>query len=171
MSLSPFPSIIPNSAKCPDYIPASHQGIFGTLSDSLDLDLPSSAPTPLPYLNSPLPGGTSTPPPELGSSASSPAPTGVSETIGDALRKALAPNRRDGPAFLRAMNRFNEAMADIQADGSLRQHLEGKDASLSRDRWSEIVDVVHEQAYSRVVGPYSHELEVGWVASFGFEPS
>jgi len=26
--------------------------------------------------------------------------------------------------------------------------------------WGKLVDVVHDQAYARVVGPYSHELEV-----------
>ena len=48
----------------------------------------------------------------------------MTETIGDAIRKALAPNRRDGPGFVKAMERFNAAMQDIQNDGSMASWLE-----------------------------------------------
>jgi H3 lysine-79-specific histone-lysine N-methyltransferase len=75
------------------------------------------------------------------------------------LRKALAPNRRDGPALLRAMKRYNQAMADLQADGAMKSWLEQRGGTLSKQDWSKVVEVVHEQAYSRVVGPYSNELE------------
>ncbi|WWC66703.1 uncharacterized protein I206_100607 [Kwoniella pini CBS 10737] len=127
------------------YIPPSHTHIFGTLSDSLSdpLETPSVVAS---RMNSPFAGSLATPPPE-----SMPA-----ETIGDALRKALAPNRRDGPGFLRAMERFNVAMQDLQKEGSMKAHLKGKRMK-SRD-WSGLVDFVHETAYSRVVGPYAHEL-------------
>jgi H3 lysine-79-specific histone-lysine N-methyltransferase len=84
----------------------------------------------------------------------------MTETIGDALRKALAPNRRDGPAFVKAMERFNEALAEIQADGSMKRWLEEKSGTLESKAWSEVVETIHEQAYCRVVGPYSNELEV-----------
>lgn len=131
-----------------DYIPPSHQGIFGTLSDTLDLEGPSSA------RESPIPASIDYRP---SSPSSNPAFT---ETIGDALRKALAPNKRDGPGFVKAMKRFNDTMADVQADGSLARHLEMMEGKLDREVWSGLVDVVHEQAYSRVVGPYSNELEV-----------
>lgn len=136
-----------------DYIPPSHQQIFGTLSDSMpDLEL-NSAPV-LSRLQSPLPTSLATPPPE-----SSPAPVTPTETIGDAIRKALAPNRRDGPGFLRAMERFNNSMEEIQLDGSMEGWMTGKQR-LKGKEWSALVEMVHDMAYSRVVGPYSHELEV-----------
>jgi len=84
----------------------------------------------------------------------------VTETIGDAIRKALAPNRRDGPGFIKAMERFNAAMQDIQNDGSLASWLEIRGREMRGREWGKLVDVVHDQAYARVVGPYSHELEV-----------
>jgi H3 lysine-79-specific histone-lysine N-methyltransferase len=84
----------------------------------------------------------------------------VTETIGDAIRKALAPNRRDGPGFLKAMERFNTAMQDIQEDGSMAQWLETRGKEVKAREWAKLVDVVHDQAYARVVGPYSNELEV-----------
>ena len=84
----------------------------------------------------------------------------MTETIGDAIRKALAPNRRDGPGFIKAMERFNAAMQDIQIDGSLASWLEIRGSEMRGREWGKLVDVVHDQAYARVVGPYSHELEV-----------
>ena len=81
------------------------------------------------------------------------------ETIGDALRKALAPNRRDGPGFFRAMERFNAAVEDLQADGTLPRWVASRPPMLARE-WSDVVETVHEMAYSRVVGPHSNELEV-----------
>ncbi|WVR03485.1 hypothetical protein IAU60_000476 [Kwoniella sp. DSM 27419] len=130
------------------YIPPSHAHIFGNLSDSLteQVEGPSVVPS---RLTSPLPGHLATPPPD---------PTIPIETIGDALRKALAPNRRDGPGFLRAMDRFNAAMEDIQKDGSMVAWMKSRASPKARE-WSTLVDFVHDQAYSRVVGPYSNELE------------
>ncbi|ORY34276.1 S-adenosyl-L-methionine-dependent methyltransferase [Naematelia encephala] len=120
------------------YIPAKHRDKFGYLLPT-HLDHPSR-------MASPRPDAVITPPPD-----------GPTETIGDALRKALAPNRRDGPGLIKAMDRFNAAMVGIQEDGSMDAHLSTK--QLTRAEWSKLVDVVHEQAYSRAVGPYSHELE------------
>lgn len=142
-----------------DYIPPSHAHLFGTLSDSIDLD-----PLPLPSrLHSPLPPSSSlaTPPPDP--STSSPAPTPATlrqETIGDALRKALANNRRDGPGFTRAVERYNTAMADLQRSGEMQAWMREKSGVMGQGEWSSVVEVVHEQAYSRVVGPYSDLLEV-----------
>lgn len=141
----------------PDYIPPSHQHIFGSLSDPLhDLETPSNFTS---RVQTPLPGGgIATPPPD---GAPSPTHTAtVTETIGDALRKALAPNRRDGPGLVRAMERFNNAMEEIQNDGTLIRWMDGR-PGLSQREWSGLVDCVHDQAYSKVVGPYSNELEVG----------
>lgn len=47
--------------------------------------------------------------------------------------------------------------------------MEQKNGTLDRKTWSEIVETVHEQAYSRIVGPYSNELEVSdiWVEEKG----
>lgn len=59
------------------------------------------------------------------------------------------------------MRRFNEAFEEIQNDGTLRKWMESKSRTLSRTEWSSVVEAVHEQAYSRVVGPYSNDLEVG----------
>ena len=101
---------------------------------------------------SPAPNGESTPVPDG-------EPQVVLETIGNALRKAMAPNRRDGPGFLRAMERFNEAMEAIIADGSLSKWMDSR-PRLGKDEWSVLVDGVHDEAYSRVVGPYANELEV-----------
>ena len=44
----------------------------------------------------------------------------------------------------------------------MRRHLaeKGNGKGMDRVEWSRMVDLVHDQAYSRVVGPYSHELEV-----------
>ncbi|WVQ62521.1 uncharacterized protein L199_000663 [Kwoniella botswanensis] len=127
------------------YIPPSHTHIFGKLSDSLSdpLDTPSSMPS---RLTSPFAGSLATPPPDS-------IPT---ETIGDALRKALAPNRRDGPGFLRAMERFNNAMSELQQEGSMKVYSKGK--QMRKREWSQLVDFVHESAYSRVVGPYAYTL-------------
>jgi H3 lysine-79-specific histone-lysine N-methyltransferase len=58
------------------------------------------------------------------------------------------------------MERFNLAMQDIQADGSLEAWLEKRGREMRGREWARLVDVVHDQAYARVVGPYSHELEV-----------
>lgn len=38
--------------------------------------------------------------------------------------------------------------------------LKEKSSRIGQEEWSRIVEVVHDQAYSRVVGPYSNELEV-----------
>ena len=59
------------------------------------------------------------------------------------------------------MARFNEAFEEIQNDGTLKKWMESKSQTLSKKEWSNVVEVVHEQAYSRVVGPYSNDLEVG----------
>jgi H3 lysine-79-specific histone-lysine N-methyltransferase len=79
------------------------------------------------------------------------------ETIGDAIRRALAPNRRDGLGLVKAIKRLNAALEDIQRDGSLATWLE--QYRPSRREWSELVDMVHDQAYSRVVAPFSDQLE------------
>lgn len=138
------------------YIPPSHRNVFGTLSDSLELDSPSLSRLQSP---APIPGNMPTPP--ASSPPSTPGP-GSTETIGDAIRKALAPNRRDGPGFVRAMERFNIAMQEIQNDGSMAQWLEVREKEVKAREWAKLVDVVHDQAYSRIVGPYSNELEVSF---------
>ena len=132
-----------------DYIPPSHRHIFGTLSDLLP-DLEATTYSVSSRLHSPQAFSLNTPPPDT------PITT---ETIGDALRKSLASNRRDGPGFIRAMERFNTAMENLQADGSLMRYVMSKPGVNIKD-WSGIVETVHEMAYSRVVGPYSNELEV-----------
>lgn len=53
-------------------------------------------------------------------------------------------------------------MQAIQEDGTLQQWLDegmngGKEIKVRE--WAALVDFVHDQAYSRVVGGYSHELE------------
>jgi hypothetical protein len=58
------------------------------------------------------------------------------------------------------MERFNAAMQDIQSDGSMASWLEIRGKEMRGREWGKLVDVVHDQAYARVVGPYSHELEV-----------
>ncbi|WWC85945.1 uncharacterized protein L201_000815 [Kwoniella dendrophila CBS 6074] len=128
------------------YIPPSHAHIFGTLSDSLSdpLETPSLMAS---RVTSPFAGSLATPPPDAI----------PSETIGDALRKSLASNRRDGPGFLRAMERYNRAMQDLQQEGSMKSHLKGR--RMKTREWSQLVDFVHDSAYSRIVGPYSNELE------------
>ena len=61
---------------------------------------------------------------------------------------------------MKAMERFNAAMQDIQNDGTLASWLEIRGKEMRGREWANLVDVVHDQAYARVVGPYSHELEV-----------
>jgi H3 lysine-79-specific histone-lysine N-methyltransferase len=63
------------------------------------------------------------------------------------------------------MERFNTAMQDIQNDGSMAQWLEVRGKEVKAREWAKLVDVVHDQAYGRVVGPYSNELEVSRVYS------
>nr|ODN86625.1 histone-lysine N-methyltransferase, H3 lysine-79 specific [Cryptococcus depauperatus CBS 7841] len=151
------------------YIPPSHRHIFGTLSESLDLSHSlSSLPS---RVASPSPGSLVTPPPEVsspfasaeGSTTFTPVPlVGKQETIADLIRKSLASNRRDGPGFVQAIERYNLAMQTMQEDGTLQKWLEegkkqGREINV-RD-WATLVDFVHDQAYSRVVGPFSNELE------------
>ncbi|OXG13478.1 histone-lysine N-methyltransferase, H3 lysine-79 specific [Cryptococcus neoformans Ze90-1] len=153
------------------YIPPSHRHIFGTLAESLDISNPlSSLPS---RMATPLPNSLVTPPPDRASpspviafensAASTPAPsTERQETIADLIRKSLAPNRRDGPLFVTAIERYNAAMQAIQEDGTLQQWLdEGMNGGkgIKVREWAALVDFVHDQAYSRVVGGYSHELE------------
>ncbi|ODO01958.1 histone-lysine N-methyltransferase, H3 lysine-79 specific [Cryptococcus wingfieldii CBS 7118] len=149
------------------YIPPSHRHIFGTLKDSLDLSVRLSA---VPSrVSSPLLPSLVTPPPDV------PSPSGIAltpeslapplaeriENIGDLLRISLAPNRLDGPLFRLAISRYNAAMQAIQSDGTLQQWLSsglrgGRELKL--DDWKELVAHVHDTAYQRVVGPYTHEL-------------
>lgn len=65
------------------------------------------------------------------------------------------------------MERFNAAMQDIQNDGSMAQWLEVRGKEVKAREWAKLVDVVHDQAYGRVVGPYSNELEVSQIYSMG----
>jgi H3 lysine-79-specific histone-lysine N-methyltransferase len=58
------------------------------------------------------------------------------------------------------MERFNAAMQDIQNGESMAKWLEVRGGEMRGREWGKLVDVVHDQAYARVVGPYSHELEV-----------
>ena len=129
------------------YIPPSHRHIFGSLSDSFE-DHPSRLHSPAPHLPSPTPEGTP-----------GPAATTTDGTIADAIRRALSRNRRDGPGFVKAVERFNNALREIQADGTLGNWMEERE--LRKREWGRLVEVVNEQAYARVVGPYSNELAVG----------
>ena len=88
---------------------------------------------------------------------------GYGETIGDALRKALSSNRKDGPGFIKAMERFNTALQEIIDDGSVRRWMDIR-PRLSTVEWFGLVDLVHDQAHARVVGPYANELEVSFRA-------
>lgn len=132
-----------------DYIPPSHAHIFGSLDAS---ELESAVPS---RLHTPTPGALTTPPPD----SASPTPHTPTETIGDALRRALAPNRRDGPGLVKAVQRLNRALADIQHDGTLAAWLTSPDYRISRREWSALVDFCHEQAYTRVVAPFADQLE------------
>ncbi|RSH85586.1 Nucleosomal histone H3-Lys79 methylase [Saitozyma podzolica] len=141
---SPVPTLSESSHLIP--------GTPMSISNSVPPPQPSTSPAP-PSTLAPAPTTTPVTGPGTGVGVGVPG-----ETIADALRKALAPNRRDGPGFLRAMERFNEALAEIQKDGSMARYLRSRDGP-RKDAWSGIVDFVHDQAYSRVVGPYSNELE------------
>jgi H3 lysine-79-specific histone-lysine N-methyltransferase len=81
------------------------------------------------------------------------------DTIGDAIRRALAPNRRDGPGLRKAIARLNYALAEIQRDGTLAAWLTSPEYRISRREWSEVVDMCHDQVYNRVVAPFSDQLE------------
>lgn len=130
-----------------DYIPPSHAHIFGSLEASGEIEsaVPSRMQTPT----------LSTPPPE----GTPPAHAPPQDTIGDALRRALAPNRRDGPGLLKAVERLNAALAAIGQDGSMAAWLQSDESRMSKLEWSALVDFVNDQAYSRVVAPYSDQLE------------
>ena len=58
-------------------------------------------------------------------------------------------------------------MQDIQNDGSMANWLVIRGREMRGREWGKLVDVVHDQAYARVVGPYSHELEVCPYSTYG----
>ncbi|WOO77194.1 Histone-lysine N-methyltransferase, H3 lysine-79 specific [Vanrija pseudolonga] len=132
------------------YIPPSHAHIFGSLDTTGDIH--SSVPS---RIHSPAPGSLTTPPPD----GMSPQPHTPQETIGDALRRALAPNRRDGPGLLKAVERLNSALDEIASDGTMAAWLSSPQYRMSRRDWSGFVEFVHDQSYSRVVAPFSDQLE------------
>lgn len=45
----------------------------------------------------------------------------------------------------------------------MAQWLEIRGKEVKAREWAKLVDTVHDQAYSRIVGPYSNELEVGLI--------
>lgn len=51
-------------------------------------------------------------------------------------------------------------MEELQNTGQMDVHLKSYSKEIGSGEWSKLVDVVHEQVYSRVVGPYSNELAV-----------
>lgn len=51
-------------------------------------------------------------------------------------------------------------MEDLQRSGVMKAWLELKRGKMGEGEWSSVVEIVHEQAYSRIVGPYSDQLEV-----------
>ncbi|BEI86380.1 hypothetical protein CcaverHIS002_0606670 [Cutaneotrichosporon cavernicola] len=61
--------------------------------------------------------------------------------------------------FIKAMQRFNVALADLQEDGTLAAWLTNPEYRISRSEWSALINVVHDSAYNRVVGPFSDQLE------------
>ena len=63
------------------------------------------------------------------------------------------------------MGRFNIAMEEMQANGTLARWLATRPRFRAQE-WSALVESVHDQAYSRVVGQYSNELEVGRIPHF-----
>jgi H3 lysine-79-specific histone-lysine N-methyltransferase len=139
-----------------DYIPITSSHIFGPLPSESLFGPSQSTPqrsTPL----SSLPGT-----PSKASGSSTPQPQEVEETILRSLHKSI--NRHDGPGFVAAVTRFNEAVNRIREEGGFKRHLEttGWGARMKAADWEEMVDFVHDQAYSRVVGPFSNALEVSW---------
>lgn len=136
-----------------DYIPPSHAHIFGTLDASGEME--SAVPS---RFHTPTPGALTTPPPD-GASPSPAPPHASHETIGDAIRRALAPNRRDGPGLVKAIERMNAALAEIQQDGSMAAWIDSPEYRICRQEWSDLVDICHDQAYSRVIAPFSDQLE------------
>jgi H3 lysine-79-specific histone-lysine N-methyltransferase len=134
-----------------DYIPPPLQHIFGTLSSSLDLDLLPQSNLNSSRLSSPNPDSAPNPPAD-----------GPTETIADALRKALAPNRRDGPGLLKAMERYNTAMEEIQLDGTLQKWMQSR-SKLGWREWTGLCEVIGDQAYGRIVGPFAEQLAVSYM--------
>jgi H3 lysine-79-specific histone-lysine N-methyltransferase len=74
-------------------------------------------------------------------------------------------NRRDGPGFVRAIERFNDTLNMIRSE-TMIEHLQSKvnpdspaDLALSRSEWEGLVAVVGEQVYQRVVGPNTNGLK------------
>lgn len=101
------------------------------------------------------------------SGSSTPQPQELEETIIRSLHKSI--NRRDGPGFVAAVARFNDAVNSLREGGAIEAHLSamGWGGKMKMAEWEEMVDFVHDQAYSRVVGPYSNALEVRGYSNFG----
>ncbi|KAL7419409.1 Nucleosomal histone H3-Lys79 methylase [Cryptotrichosporon argae] len=137
------------------YIPPWHTHIFGTLDspDSPNYFIASRPVTP-PY----TPPSTASPGPGIASPApgvASPAPETVA-TIGEALRRAFAPNRRKGPELVAAIQRYNAAMEELRASDEWRAWLQRK--TLGGKEWEDMVDFVNDSVVARVVSPYVEQL-------------
>ncbi|KAL9934642.1 hypothetical protein V8E36_006417 [Tilletia maclaganii] len=121
---------------------AGGTGLEGGLSHRLT--------TPLPEAGAAGAGSTPTP-------ASTPAPTASTTSESESILRSFqrARNRRNGPLFLRTVARFNETLRKAKREGLV---LEGIRKMAESGIPEQLWHTIHEQCYSRVVGPKVEDL-------------
>jgi H3 lysine-79-specific histone-lysine N-methyltransferase len=72
------------------------------------------------------------------------------------LLRALerAANRKDGPAFVAAVDRFNDGLRSLKKEGKVQENIRAM-CNLDKAVWT----FIFEQAYERVVGPRVKDLK------------
>lgn len=77
-----------------------------------------------------------------------------------ALHKAY--NRKDGPGFVRAVERFNAELAAIRDSGEMEAYIRSGEAArrIKIEDWDQMAVAIGEQVYQRVVGPETDSLKL-----------
>ncbi|KOS14139.1 histone-lysine n- h3 lysine-79 specific [Malassezia pachydermatis] len=144
------------------YIPAAQQPQFGHLDhletgsnagNTLDkvsarLAMRADSSGPSSRSTTPVPSTTSTPPPLSG-------PADETESILRSFTKAR--NRRNGPLFVRSVERYNALLRTLRQDGTITSHLATLGAShgMPEGVWR----TIQEQVYARVAAPHVDKLK------------
>ncbi|KAE8220463.1 hypothetical protein CF319_g6015 [Tilletia indica] len=118
--------------------------VLSTSSERLTTPQPTAIDTPTPIST---PSGASAGPLKSASTTSD------GESILRSFQRAR--NRRNGPLFLRTMARFNETMRKARRDGLVLAGIRKMSEAGIPDR---LWETIHDQCYSRVVGPKVESL-------------
>ena len=164
MATTSGPSSSPRNPADASSITTADTNVSGHFAQSAPTPVPSAPSTPLPTTSDPfasaVAGSNTASPAADGGRTSVPASAVDSVSIGTALRRALAPNRRDGPGLVTAIERYNAAMLALQESGEMEAWMREHARDVGDAHWSALCERINEMAYARVVGPYSYELEV-----------